>query len=109
MLDLGWGSSTGEGDADVSVLLLDANGKVRSDTDFYNYPVAADGSVQLPGKTPTAEDNEDRIGGPSVSGGTPPSGVEVATVETTQNRVSAWSALHGAEGCPDRSRANPRV
>lgn len=47
----------------MSVLLLDANGKVRSDNDFYfyNHPVAADGSVQLLGKTPTADGNEDRI------------------------------------------------
>ncbi|MER5346830.1 TerD family protein [Streptomyces mirabilis] len=63
IVSLGWGSSSGEGDADVSVLLLDANGKVRSDADFYFYnnPVAADGSVQLLGKTPTADGNEDRI------------------------------------------------
>ncbi|MET8099321.1 TerD family protein [Streptomyces sp. NPDC005236] len=63
IVSLGWGSPTGEGDADVSVLLLDANGKVRSDADFcfYNNPVAADGSVQLLGKTPTADGNEDRI------------------------------------------------
>ena len=64
IVSLGWGSPTGEGDADVSVLLLDVNGKVRGDTDFYFYnnPVAADGSVQLLGKTPTADGNEDRIG-----------------------------------------------
>ncbi|MBC2869341.1 TerD family protein [Streptomyces mexicanus] len=63
IVSLGWGSPTGEGDADVSVLLLDLNGKVRSDTDFYFYnnPVAADGSVQLLGKMPTADGNEDRI------------------------------------------------
>jgi stress response protein SCP2 len=63
MVSLGWSSSTGEGDADVSVLLLDSNGKVRSDADFYfyNHPVAEDGSVQLLGKTPTADGNEDRI------------------------------------------------
>ncbi|MFI2644788.1 TerD family protein [Streptomyces sp. NPDC018610] len=63
LVSLGWGSPTGEGDADVSVLLLDVNGKVRSDADFYFYnnPVAADGSVQLLGKTPTADGNEDRI------------------------------------------------
>ncbi|AIA05922.1 hypothetical protein DC74_5462 [Streptomyces noursei] len=63
IVSLGWGSPTGEGDADVSVLLLDANGKVRTDADFYFYnnPVAADGSVQLLGKTPTADGNEDRI------------------------------------------------
>ncbi|MFE0251177.1 TerD family protein [Streptomyces sp. NPDC059010] len=63
IVSLGWGSPTGEGDADVSVLLLDTNGKVRSDADFYFYnnPVAADGSVQLLGKTPTENGNEDRI------------------------------------------------
>ncbi|MFI8445381.1 TerD family protein [Streptomyces rochei] len=63
IVSLGWASPTGEGDADVSVLLLDANGKVRSDGDFYfyNHPVADDGSVQLLGKTPTADGSEDRI------------------------------------------------
>lgn len=63
MVSLGWSSATGEGDADVSVLLLDSNGKVRSDADFYFYnnPVAGDGSVQLLGKTPAAVGNEDRI------------------------------------------------
>lgn len=63
IVSLGWASPTGEGDADVSVLLLDANGKVRSDSDFYfyNHPVADDGSVQLLGKTPTADGSEDRI------------------------------------------------
>ncbi|MFG3507437.1 TerD family protein [Streptomyces sp. NPDC047821] len=60
---LSWSSSTGEGDADVSVLLLDGTGKVRSDADFYFYnnPGADDGSVQLLGKTPTADGSEDRI------------------------------------------------
>ncbi|MFF0735304.1 TerD family protein [Streptomyces chartreusis] len=63
IVSLGWVSPTGEGDADVSVLLLDAGGKVRSDGDFYFYnnPVAPDGSVQLLGKTPTEDGNEDRI------------------------------------------------
>lgn len=63
MVSLGWSSATGEGDADVSVLLLDGDGKVRSDVDFcfYNNPVAGDGSVQLLGKTPTADGSEDRI------------------------------------------------
>src|SRR5690606_16599144 len=61
IVSLGWTSPTGEGDADVSVLLLDENGKVRSDADFYfyNHPVAADGSVQLLGKTPTGNGNKD--------------------------------------------------
>ncbi|MFF8398533.1 TerD family protein [Streptomyces sp. NPDC016172] len=63
IVSLGWSSRTGEGDADVSVLLLDGNGKVRSDADFYFYnnPVAADGSVQLLGKEPTGDGSEDRI------------------------------------------------
>ncbi|MFH8338378.1 TerD family protein [Streptomyces sp. AM6-12] len=63
IVSLGWASPTGEGDADVSVLLLNAKGKVRSDADFYFYnnPVAADGSVQLLGKAPAADGNEDRI------------------------------------------------
>ncbi|MGW3337395.1 TerD family protein [Streptomyces sp. NPDC001009] len=64
VVGLDWTSPTGEGDADVSVLLLDADGKVRSDADFYFYnnPVAPDGSVQLLGKTPTGEGSQDRIG-----------------------------------------------
>ncbi|MEU0215904.1 TerD family protein, partial [Streptomyces sp. NPDC006265] len=63
IVSLCWSSPTGEGDADVSVLLLDGNGKVRSDADFYFYnnPVAADGSVQLLGKEPTGDGSEDRI------------------------------------------------
>ncbi|MFJ8753195.1 TerD family protein [Streptomyces sp. NPDC102441] len=63
MMSLGWSSPTGEGDADVSVLLLDGNGKVGSDADFcfYNNPIAGNGSIQLLGKTPTADGNEDRI------------------------------------------------
>ncbi|WP_329182455.1 TerD family protein [Streptomyces sp. NBC_01477] len=61
---LGWSSASGGGDADVSVLLLGADGKVRGDGDFYFYnrPAADDGSVQLLGKTPTANGSEDRIG-----------------------------------------------
>ncbi|MGV9283533.1 TerD family protein [Streptomyces sp. NPDC003730] len=63
IVSLGWASPTGEGDADVSVLLLGGHGKVRSDADFcfYNNPVAADGSVQLLGKAPSEEGSEDRI------------------------------------------------
>ncbi|RII20571.1 General stress protein 16U [Streptomyces sp. YIM 130001] len=63
IVSLEWASTTGEGDADVSVLLLDGGGKVRGDADFYFYnnPVAADGSVQLLGKTPTGSGNRDRI------------------------------------------------
>jgi stress response protein SCP2 len=61
---LAWSSASGDGDADVSVLLLGGDGKVRGDEDFffYNHPAAEDGSVQLLGKTPTDEGSEDRIG-----------------------------------------------
>lgn len=63
MVSLSWSSASGDGDADVSVLLLGADGKVRGDADFffYNNPAAADGSVQLLGKTPTANGTEDRV------------------------------------------------
>ncbi|WP_186357110.1 TerD family protein [Streptomyces sp. SLBN-118] len=63
VVSLRWSSAAGDGDADVSVLMLDGNGKVRSDADFffYNNPAAADGSVQLLGKTPTDSGSEDRI------------------------------------------------
>lgn len=63
VLSLAWRSATGDGDADVSLLLVGGDGKVRSDADFffYNNPASADGSVQLLGKTPTADGSEDRI------------------------------------------------
>ncbi|MEU5885530.1 TerD family protein [Streptomyces sp. NPDC047461] len=63
IVSLGWSSPGGDGDADVSVLLLGPDGKVRSDADFYFYnnPVAPDGSVHLLDKTPTEDGNEDRI------------------------------------------------
>jgi stress response protein SCP2 len=63
VVSLSWSSPSGEGDADVSVLLLGANGKVRDNEDFYFYnnPAAADGTVQLLGPTPTENGNEDRI------------------------------------------------
>ncbi|MFF4742466.1 TerD family protein [Streptomyces sp. NPDC001268] len=63
VVSLRWSSPAGDGDADVSVLLLGADGKVRSDADFffYNNPTAADGSVQLLGKIPAEEGDEDRI------------------------------------------------
>ncbi|MER6911296.1 TerD family protein [Streptomyces sp. NPDC000594] len=63
IVSLSWSSAEGDGDADASVLLLDDSGKVRSDADFYfyNHPTAADGSVQLLGKTPTDNGSEDRI------------------------------------------------
>ncbi|MFE9842715.1 TerD family protein [Streptomyces goshikiensis] len=64
VVSLGWSSASGAGDADVSVLLVGEDGKVRSENDFYFYnnPAAADGSVQLLGKAPTDSGDEDRIG-----------------------------------------------
>ncbi|MFC8224555.1 TerD family protein [Streptomyces sp. NPDC057287] len=64
VMRLGWSSVTEEGSADVSVLLLDGNGKVRSDADFcfHGNPIAGDGSVQLLGRTSTADGDENRIG-----------------------------------------------
>ncbi|MEU7576819.1 TerD family protein [Streptomyces sp. NPDC041068] len=63
MVRLGWSSASGEGDSDVSVLLLRENGKVGGNDDFYfyNHPVATDGSVQLLGQIPTDNGSEDRI------------------------------------------------
>ncbi|WP_434600333.1 TerD family protein [Streptomyces sp. A5-4] len=63
IISLSWSSPSGEGDADVSVLLLGGNGKVRHNDDFffYNNPAASDGSVQLLGLTPTENGTEDRI------------------------------------------------
>ncbi|WP_207945654.1 TerD family protein [Actinomadura sp. 7K534] len=60
---LSWIDPSGEGEADVSVLLVDADGKVGSDADFvfYNQPATADESVRLLGKAPTATGSEDRI------------------------------------------------
>ncbi|MEU6052922.1 TerD family protein [Streptomyces xanthochromogenes] len=63
IVSLSWSSPNGEGDADVSVLLLGVDGKVRGNGDFYFYnnPAAADGMVQLLGPAPTENGSEDRI------------------------------------------------
>ncbi|MFD5508580.1 TerD family protein [Streptomyces sp. NPDC127051] len=83
VVSLSWSSVSGAGDADVSVLLVDGNGKVRSENDFYFYnnPAAADGSVQLLGKTPTGSGDEDRI---SVDLTAVPEGVERIVVAASQ-------------------------
>lgn len=62
-LSLNWADASGTGDADASALLLDTNGKARSDDDFYFYnrESRADDPVQLLGKTPTGGGTEDRI------------------------------------------------
>ncbi|WP_416964444.1 TerD family protein [Streptomyces sp. Agncl-13] len=92
MMSLSWGSPTGEGDADVSVLLLTADGKVRSDGDFYFYnnPVAADGSVQLLGKAPTADGSEDRI---TFDLTAIPAGVEQIVVAASRYESARFSEL----------------
>ncbi|WP_240810367.1 TerD family protein [Actinomadura sp. WMMA1423] len=60
---LGWTDPSGAGEADVSVLLLGSDGRVRGDGDFvfYNQPATPDQSVQLLGKSPTGSGSEDRI------------------------------------------------
>lgn len=92
MMSLSWGSPTGEGDADVSVLLLTGDGKVRSDGDFYFYnnPVAADGSVQLLGKAPTADGSEDRI---TFDLTAIPAGVEQIVVAASRYESARFSEL----------------
>ena len=50
-------------DADVSVLLLDENGRVRSNDDFifYNQPIALDGAVHLRDKIRSEPDDNDVV------------------------------------------------
>ena len=92
IVSLSWSSAAGDGDADVSVLLLDGTGKVRSDDDFYfyNHPAASDGSVQLLGKTPTGSGNEDRI---SLDLGAVPTGVARIVVAASQDAGSTFGEL----------------
>ncbi|MFE9252025.1 TerD family protein [Streptomyces sp. NPDC007088] len=94
MVGLNWGSADGEGDADVSVLLLGADGRVRSDADFffYNNPSAADGSVQLLGKVPTGTGSEDRV---SVDLSAVPAAVERVVVAASRDRGSRFGDLDG--------------
>ncbi|MEU2677523.1 TerD family protein [Streptomyces sp. NPDC007107] len=63
VMSLGWSGATGEGDVDVSVLLLDGNGKVNGDGDFLSRgnPAAGNGSVRLLGRTSAADGSEERI------------------------------------------------
>ncbi|WP_330305914.1 MULTISPECIES: TerD family protein [unclassified Streptomyces] len=93
MVSLSWSSPTGEGDADVSVLLLTADGKVRSDADFYFYnnPVAPDGSVQVLGKAPTADGNEDRI---TFDLTAIPPGIEQIVVAASRYEGAGFGDLH---------------
>ncbi|MGW7198966.1 TerD family protein [Streptomyces chryseus] len=91
-VSLGWTSPDGDGDADVSVLLLGADGKVRSNADFffYNNPAAANGSVQLLGQTPTSNGNEDRI---QLDLTALPSDVERAVVAASRHQRAAFGQL----------------
>ncbi|UYQ62217.1 TerD family protein [Streptomyces peucetius] len=93
VVSLRWNSATGDGDADVSVLLLDCNGKVRSDGDFffYNNPAAQDGSVQLLGKKPTDDGSEDRI---SLDLTAVPSDVDRIVVAASQYGGSTFGELN---------------
>ncbi|MEU7150052.1 TerD family protein [Streptomyces sp. NPDC039022] len=92
MVSLSWSSASGDGDADVSVLLLGADGKVRGDADFYFYnnPAAADGSVQLLGKTPTANGSEDRV---SIDLTAVPQDVESLVVAASQYGAGRFGQL----------------
>ncbi|WP_130797680.1 TerD family protein [Streptomyces otsuchiensis] len=87
MVHLSWSSESGDGDADVSVLLLDARGRVRGDADFYFYnnPAAADGSVQLLGKTPTDAGSEDRIT------------LDLAAMPETVDRIAVAASRYGTD------------
>ncbi|OEJ58447.1 stress response protein TerZ [Streptomyces agglomeratus] len=91
-ISLEWSSPNGDGDADVSVLLLGADGKVRSNADFffYNNPAAANGSVQLLGQTPTGNGNEDRI---QLDLTALPSDVERAVVAASRHQRAAFGQL----------------
>ncbi len=94
IVSLAWSSTTGDGDADVSVIRLDADGKVRSDADFffYNNPADAEGTVQLLGKTPTADGNEDRI---SVDLTATPTGVARIVVAASRDGGAQFGDLNG--------------
>ncbi|WP_320777698.1 TerD family protein [Streptomyces sp. CRN 30] len=94
IVSLQWASRSGEGDADVSVLLLGENGHVRGDGDFcfYNNPVAADGSVELLGKKPTGEGSEDRIVFDLTA---VPSGVERMVIAASRYEGARFDELDG--------------
>ncbi|MFJ6138462.1 TerD family protein [Kitasatospora sp. NPDC092286] len=92
IVSLGWSSPGGDGDADVSVLLLAADGKVRSNADFffYNNPAAEDGSVQLLGQTPTEVGTEDRI---QLDLTAVPAGVERLVIAASRHQRAAFGQL----------------
>ncbi|MFB7512259.1 TerD family protein [Streptomyces sp. NPDC056144] len=92
MVSLSWSSTTGDADADVSVLLLNEDGKIRDDSDFvfYNNPTAADGSVQLLDRRPAAGGNEDRI---SLDLNAVPSDVHRVVVAASRDAGAAFGDL----------------
>ncbi|MFD0278519.1 TerD family protein [Kitasatospora sp. NPDC127111] len=94
IVSLGWSSPGGDADADVSVLLLTAEGKVRSNADFffYNNLAAEDGSVQLLGQTPTEDGTEDRI---QLDLTAVPADVERLVIAASRHRRAAFGQLDG--------------
>ncbi|MFC7563932.1 TerD family protein [Actinomadura namibiensis] len=92
-VSLGWSDPSGAGEADVSVLLLGADGRVRGDADlvFYNQPVTPDESVRLLGKVPTGSGTEDRI---LVDVGAFPETVERAVVAASRYGGATFGGLN---------------
>ncbi|MFE6872123.1 TerD family protein [Kitasatospora sp. NPDC057692] len=89
---LGWSSPGGDGDADVSVLLLTGEGKVRGNADFffYNNPTAEDGSVHLLGQSPTEVGTEDRI---QLDLTAVPAGIERLVVAASRHQRAPFGQL----------------
>ncbi|OAA23391.1 putative stress response protein, TerZ- and CABP1 [Frankia sp. EI5c] len=79
-------------DADVSVLLLGDDGKVRSNDDliFYNQPSGAGGAVRLRGKTSNTEDPHTAF--------TDVVDVDMDNVPDSVERVLLAASLDGAQG-----------
>uniref|UniRef100_A0AAU1LRG5 TerD family protein n=1 Tax=Streptomyces sp. NBC_00148 TaxID=2903626 RepID=A0AAU1LRG5_9ACTN len=94
VMSLGWSGATGEGDVDVSVLLLDGNGKVSGDGDFLSRgnPAFGNGSVRLLGRTSTADGgSEERI---SFDLDAVPAEVEQIVVAASRHDGSAFEDLN---------------
>lgn len=93
VMSLGWNGATGEGDVDVSVLLLDRNGKVGGDGDFLSRgnPAAGNGSVRLLGRTSAADGSEERI---SFDLDAVPAEVEQIVVAASRHDGSAFEDLN---------------
>ncbi|MCK9903672.1 TerD family protein [Frankia sp. Cpl3] len=90
---LEWATDKGRQlDADVSVLLLGDDGKVRSNDDliFYNQPSGAGGAVRLRGKTSSSGDGESAF--------TDVVDVDMDNVPDSVERVLISASLDAAEG-----------